>query len=83
MEDERVRVEDAVPPEVRLRLVGLSEAVNPDGDTDDARLTVPAKLLTLVSWIAVVVDEPDWNVTVDGLLVMVKSGVPPEPIVTV
>jgi len=83
VEDERVRVEDAVPPEVRLRLVGLSEAVNPDGDTDDARLTVPAKLLTLVSWIAVVDDEPDWSVTVDGLLVMLKSGVPPEPTVIV
>jgi len=83
VEDERVRVEDAVPPEVRLRLVGLDEAVNPDGDTGDARLTVPAKLLTLVSWMTVVDDEPDWSVTVDGLLVMPKSGVPPEPTVTV
>jgi len=76
-------VEDPVPPEVRPRLVGLSEAVNPEGDMDDARLTVPAKLLTLVSWIAVVDDEPDRNVTVDGLLVMPKSGVPPEPTVAV
>ena len=43
----RVRVEDPVPPEVRVTLVGLTEAVRPEGDADVVRLIVPAKPLTL------------------------------------
>ncbi len=76
-------VDDPVPPAGKLMLVGLSEAVSPDGDTDDASVTVPAKLLTLVTWIVVVEVVPDWNDTVDGLLAIVKSGAPPEPTVMV
>ncbi len=39
-----VRVEVAVPPLVRVTLVGLSEAVRPEGETVADRDTVPVKL---------------------------------------
>ncbi len=41
MDDETVRVDDPELPEDRLTLVGLSDAVSPDGDTEAARDTVP------------------------------------------
>ncbi len=49
---ERVRVEVAVPPDVRVTLDELKLAVGPlvtDGKTAAARLTVPANPLTDIS----------------------------------
>ncbi len=45
-----MRVETPEPPEDKVRLAGLREAVGPDGDTVAVRMTVPAKPLTLFSW---------------------------------
>ena len=55
-----------VPPDVRVRLVGLREAVRPEGEADGARLTVPAKPLRLVRVTADVVAEPEVTVRLDG-----------------
>ncbi len=57
-----------------MTLVGLREADNPDGDTEAARLTVPTKLLRLTRLIVEVAEEPDWKLTLPGLLEILKSG---------
>jgi len=67
-------VEDPLPPLERLTLVGLSDAVNPEGETEAARLMVPAKLLRLASDIVDVLEEPAWKLRLEGLLEMLKSG---------
>ena len=51
-----MRVAVPEPPEERTTLVGFSEAVAPEGETDATRLTVPPKPLTLPAWIC---DEPE------------------------
>ncbi len=61
-----------------MTLVGFSDAVSPDGETDDESDTVPEKLLRLVRVIEDEPDEPEGKVRVDGLPEMLKSGeVPP------
>ena len=42
-----VRVEEPDPPELKLILAGLVEALRPVGVTDVERLTMPAKPATL------------------------------------
>jgi hypothetical protein len=56
-----------VPPDVRVRLVGLMEAVRPEGEVDVARLTVPMKPLRLVIVTDNCVDEPAVTVRLDGV----------------
>ena len=55
---ETVRVELAVPLEDRVTLVGLRETVGPMGEMEAARLTIPAKLLILVTVTADVLEDP-------------------------
>jgi len=43
VEEETVRVDEPDPPEVRVTLVGLSDAVRLEGDAEAERATVPAK----------------------------------------
>ncbi len=77
-----MRVEDPVPPEERLTLVGLREAVRPEeGETDAERATLPEKVLRLARLMTEVPDDPDWIVRLVGLLEMLKFG--PEPTMTV
>ncbi len=42
MVDERVRLDVPVPPGLSVTLVGLTDAVMPEGETDVVKLTVPA-----------------------------------------
>ena len=60
-----VRVEVPVPPDVRVMLVGLREAVMPEGETEVARLTVPVKPLRLVTVTDDCVAEPAVTVRLD------------------
>ena len=62
-----VRAEVPVPPDERVMLVGLREAVAPGGETDVARLTVPAKPLRLVRVTVDCVEEPAVTVRLDGV----------------
>ena len=68
-----VRVAVPEPPEM---LEVLMEAVGPSGETIALRATVPAKLLLGAMVIVEVPELPAWIVSVTGLRVMVKSGVP-------
>jgi hypothetical protein len=72
--DDTVRVEEPLPPLERTTLLGVIDAVNPEGETEDARLTVPAKLLRLAREIVEVPEEPAWKLRLKGLLEMLKSG---------
>ncbi len=72
-------VEEAVPPGVRLTLVGLSDAVTPAGVTDVERLTVPVKPARLVRVTVEVPEAPTCIVKLAGLEEMLKS---PTPTVT-
>jgi len=72
--DENVNVEEPVPPDDRLTLVGLRVTVGPVSDDVAVRETVPVKLLTLVSVTVDVVEEPAVAVTDVGLIVIEKSG---------
>jgi hypothetical protein len=72
--DENVNVEDPVPPDDRLTLVGLRVTAGPVGEDVAAREMVPVKLLTLVSVTVDVVEEPAVAVTDVGLIVIEKSG---------
>jgi len=67
-------VEEPLPPLERVTLVGMSGAVNPEGETEDARLMVPAKLLRLAREIVEVPEEPAWKLRLEGLLEILKSG---------
>ncbi len=67
-------VEDPLPPLVRVALVGLNDIAKPEGETEEVRLTVPAKLLRLEREIVEVLELPDWKLTVEVLLEMLKSG---------
>jgi len=67
-------VEDPLPPLERAMLAGVIDAVSPEGETEDERLTVPAKLLRLAREIVEVPEEPAWKLRLEGLLEMLKSG---------
>ena len=54
-----------MPPDVRVRPVGLRETVTPEGEADGATLTVPAKPLRLVRVTVDVVPEPEVTVRLD------------------
>lgn len=75
VEEVKPQLDVAVPPEVRVKLVGLQVALRPvAGDTVLERVRDPVNPLRLVR---VTVDDPDvptGNVTVDGLTVTLKSG---------
>ncbi len=62
-----VSVDVPVPPDVRVTLVGLREAVTPTGEADAARFTVPEKPLRLVRVTVDCVDEPAVTVRLDGV----------------
>ena len=68
-----MRVEEPDPPEERVTLVGLREAVKPEGVTDEDSDTVPEKLFRLERLIVDEPWEPDWMVRLEGLLEMLKS----------
>ncbi len=51
---------------MRATLAGLTEAVRPEGDTEVARATVPAKPLRLERVIVEVFDRPVTTVRLDG-----------------
>jgi len=69
-----VRVDVAVPPEVRVTEVGLNVAVTPVGAPETERLTVPAKPLSEVSVMVDAPDPPGAIVRDVGEAVMEKSG---------
>ncbi len=75
-----VRVEEAVPPGLRLTLAGFTVDVRPEGVTDVERLIVPVKPARLLRVMVEVPELPACTVTVLGLDKMVKS---PTPTVTV
>ena len=83
MEDETESVEDPEPPEDNVTLVGLSDAVKPEGVTDEDKETLPEKLLRLARLMIEVPEEPDWIVRLVELLEMLKSGVTTTLTVTV
>jgi hypothetical protein len=60
------RAEVPVPPDEMVMLVGFREAVASEGDTDVARLTVPAKPTRLVKVTADCMEEPAVTVRLDG-----------------
>lgn len=62
----RVRVVLPDPPEVRVTLVGLRDAVRPEGEALDASVTVPAKPLTLVRFSLAVLVRPVTTFSVAG-----------------
>ncbi len=69
-----VRVDDPLPPDESVTLVGLTGAVRPDCDTDVESITVPEKPLRLARLMVDVPDEPDWKLRLEGPLEMLKSG---------
>lgn len=71
-----VRVEEAVPPGLRLTLAGLAEAARPTGVTDVERLIVPVKPAWLLRTMEEMPEEPACIVTTLGLEEMVKSPTP-------
>jgi hypothetical protein len=72
VDDETVRVEEPDPPEERETLVGLREAVKPEGETVEESDTVPMNPPWLVRLMTEAPDVPDWMVREDGLLDMLK-----------
>jgi hypothetical protein len=69
-------VEVAVPPLDRLILVVLKLTVKPTGEEESVRFTVPVNPLRLVRVRVVdVPDVPAAMLRLDGLAVIVKSGV--------
>jgi len=62
-----------VPPAVSLRLLSANDAVGPEGETVDARPTVPAKLFTLPMVTVDVWEEPAGMVRELGTDAIVKS----------
>ncbi len=64
-----VSVDDAEPPAVSVKLVGLRDAVGPVGDTEAVSDTLPAKVPRLVVVTVDVAEELDPMLRYDGLLV--------------
>jgi len=73
--DETVRVEVADPPEKRVTLGGLSDAVSPEGVTCVESETVPENWVRLVRLIVEVAVVDCAIVRLVGLLEIVKSAV--------
>ena len=71
---ETVSKELAVPPPRRVMFDGFNDAVGPDGETVAVRMTVPAKLLMLVTLMVDAPDEPAVIVRLPGLGDSEKSG---------
>ena len=69
-----VKVEVAVPPLDKLRLVGLSEAVSPVGETLVERETVPEKPYRLVTVTVEVRAVPVFVARLAGLADTLKLG---------
>jgi hypothetical protein len=67
-----VSVDEAAPPEVRARLVGLTDAVNP-APAERERKIVPEKPPTLAAVMVEVPEEPTSILTVAELETRVKS----------
>src|SRR5260370_38074039 len=74
VDEEAVRVEVPVPPAVSVMLVGLSARVRPAGVLDFVSVTVPAKLPRLFSVMVEFAELPNGKARLEGLAVMVKSG---------
>jgi len=68
------RIEVELPPAERVTLAGLSVRVSPEGELDRERLTVPVKLLTLLSVMVEFDVAPVVSATLVGLAAMLKSG---------
>ena len=83
MEDETESVEDPEPPDDNVTLVGLSDAVKPEGVTEEDKETLPEKPLRLARLMIAVPEEPDWIVRLVEPLEMLKSGVTTTLTVTV
>ncbi len=69
-----VRTEEPEPPLESVTLVGLREADSPEGETDAASATVPAKLLRLERVMAEAAEDPAWKLKLAVLLEILKSG---------
>ena len=67
-------MEDPLPPEVRLTLVGFSEAEGPLGETETAKVTVFANPARLVKLIVEFADKPGVSARPPGLAETKKSG---------
>jgi hypothetical protein len=74
IEDWTVRLESPEVVDETMTLDWLSEAVAPAGETEAIRLTVPEKLLRLVTVIEDVPEKPELNSREVALLAMLKSG---------
>jgi hypothetical protein len=70
-----VNVDVGVPPELRVRLVGLTDAVNPVPDETD-RLIVPVNPLILEAVMVEDPEEPASMLTVGEFEVKLKSAGP-------
>lgn len=69
-----VSVELAVPPDERLRLDGFKSTDNPLGESENAKVTVPANPFRLVRDTLVVNEDPCVRVKVPTPEVIEKSG---------
>src|SRR6266487_3874625 len=67
----QVRVE--LPELPRVTLVGTSEQVGPDGETDSDRLTVPVNPLRELTVIVSVPVAPEFTMKLDGFAENAKS----------
>jgi len=76
VEEQMVSVAVAEPPVGRGRLVGLIVAKRPEGETAEVSVTVPLKLLTLVTVIVEVAQEDCPMLKLFGLAEIVKSDCP-------
>ena len=72
MPEPTVSVDVAVPPEPRVRLTGLTDAVDPVPDETE-RETVPEKPPMLVAVIVEVPEEPASTLTFEALDARLKS----------
>ncbi len=73
-EPEQDNVEEPVLEElVNTMVPGFNEQVNPDGDSDEDTLTVPANPLTAAALIVEYAVAPAMTGTARGLAVSVKS----------
>ncbi len=66
-------MESKDPPDVKVRLAGLSIGVEVPGDTVAVRPTLPAKPLRLATMTKEVSDEPAGIVREEGLVETLKS----------
>ena len=66
-----------------MTLVGLSDAVRPEGVTEEDKEILPENPLRLARLMVTVPEEPDWRVRLVEPLEMLKSGVTTTLTVTV